>query len=1105
MFKLKPIQMNKKVLISAFIMLWLGFSTAFAEDIGPNIMLIHDVEAPAGDIITIEVEIINADAFVGFNLDVPIPEGFTYVDGTAQLFRKTDHMLVFNVLPTNVAKIMGFSIMNSEFIGNEGIVVSFDVQTPDTPGEYVFAVVDAVIGNIDAQDILTGTEDGTVTLFEAGDFDLTLAADPIEGGTVEGEGTYTGGTPVTITATPNDEWLFANWTDDDGNVFSTNAEHTFNMPFNDLNLTANFVPDLPFEGYIMKIHDVTASVEEVVTIELEIMNEGDFVGFSLQLPIPEGFNYVDESATLFRGTDHELEFVVVDHVAHITATSENNESFEDFEGVMLSFDLVAPLLPGTYSLNILEPEILDADQENVLTDSEDGHVFLTGNIMMIHDIEADAGDVVTVELEIFNYDQFGYFDLEIPVPHMFEVVEGSAQLFRGSATHQFEFNVLANNVVSINAFSLLGDFFEGNQGVIFSFDLQTPDNILGSFPLEIHSAEMWVNLSTQINILDNTIDGTLFLEGDPDNTMKIHDVEEAIAGDVVNIEMEIMNNMDFTEFSLEIPLPAGFSYVDDTAELFRKTDHELDFEVIENVITIHASSPGNQSFTGNQGVILSFDLLTADDVDGEVVLEIINAEILDAFGNDVLTETIDGTITLFFNLTLTASPTAGGTVSEGGLFNAGDLVEIEAVANIGYEFINWTDADGETVSDDAAFTYTMPSANVHLTANFLRLEFEVEVVINPEDGGEVEGAGLYFYNQRVTLIAQPSEGWTFVNYTDADGNELSDEPEYEFFMPLEDVLVNANFELVDYTLTLIAEPEEGGNVTGAGVYNFGDEVHVDAIPSEGWEFVNWTDLDGNVVSEEEFNIIEMPAADLTLIANFEMIDYILTLVAEPEEGGEVTGEGVYNVGDQVEIEAFPNEGWAFVNWTDIGGNVVSVDPLYSLTMPAQDYTFTAHFEMADYTLTLVAEPEEGGEVTGAGVYNFGDEVEVDAIPNEGYIFVNWTDLDGNVVSEEAFNVIEMPAGDLTLIANFELDVSVIETEVVTLNIFPNPASSIMTIESSAIITSLRLIDMLGQVVYHTSLNDHSYEINVANFRNGVYFVQINTSAGLSTERVQIVQ
>ena len=92
----------------------------------------------------------------------------------------------------------------------------------------------------------------------------------------------------------------------------------------------------------------------------------------------------------------------------------------------------------------------------------------------------------------------------------------------------------------------------------------------------------------------------------------------------------------------------------------------------------------------------------------------------------VLTAAIDGLVEIEeppteYTLTLEANPTAGGTVTGSGDYAEGAEVEITAEANEGYKFINWT-IDGEELSTDASFTYTMSSNDVTLVANFEEIE-----------------------------------------------------------------------------------------------------------------------------------------------------------------------------------------------------------------------------------------------------------------------------------------------------------------------------------------------------------------------------------------------
>ena len=68
---------------------------------------------------------------------------------------------------------------------------------------------------------------------------LEVTANPIEGGVVEGSGTYRFGTMATLTATANDDYLFVNWTGN-GEVLSTEPTYSFIVTASG-NYVANFM------------------------------------------------------------------------------------------------------------------------------------------------------------------------------------------------------------------------------------------------------------------------------------------------------------------------------------------------------------------------------------------------------------------------------------------------------------------------------------------------------------------------------------------------------------------------------------------------------------------------------------------------------------------------------------------------------------------------------------------------------------------------------------------------------------------------------------------------------------------------------------------------
>ena len=62
-------------------------------------------------------------------------------------------------------------------------------------------------------------------------YDITLTANPSEGGNVIGGGKYQAGQVITVNAVPNEEYTFQNWTEN-GTIVSTNAAYSFTVNSN---------------------------------------------------------------------------------------------------------------------------------------------------------------------------------------------------------------------------------------------------------------------------------------------------------------------------------------------------------------------------------------------------------------------------------------------------------------------------------------------------------------------------------------------------------------------------------------------------------------------------------------------------------------------------------------------------------------------------------------------------------------------------------------------------------------------------------------------------------------------------------------------------------
>ncbi|QNK55922.1 S-layer homology domain-containing protein [Paenibacillus sp. PAMC21692] len=108
-----------------------------------------------------------------------------------------------------------------------------------------------------------------------------------------------------------------------------------------------------------------------------------------------------------------------------------------------------------------------------------------------------------------------------------------------------------------------------------------------------------------------------------------------------------------------------------------------------------------------------------------------------------------------YELSVTANPMEGGTVIGGGSYESGSAAALEAQANSGYVFKNWT-VNGIEESTETSIHYTMPAAAATITANF-------EKIVEPAD----KTALLAAIEQAQALVEE--------NYTSASWAALSEQ------------------------------------------------------------------------------------------------------------------------------------------------------------------------------------------------------------------------------------------------------------------------------------------------------------------------------------------
>ena len=305
-------------------------------------------------------------------------------------------------------------------------------------------------------------------------------------------------------------------------------------------------------------------------------------------------------------------------------------------------------------------------------------------------------------------------------------------------------------------------------------------------------------------------------------------------------------------------------------------------------------------------------------------------------------------------------------------------------------------------NDPTKVTFTMPDADVEVTANFkgiptLNIGDHVTANIKDSDTPVPSGSAV-LENTTVHLTATAPEGQHFISWTVMVGGEKADNfltqdendpTKATFTMPDKNVEVKANFE-GDPTLNI--GDHVTANIEGNDASVPSDStvpvpknkiVHLTATAPEGQHFIGWTVMVGdeeqkadNFLTQDKNDptkaTFTMPAENVEIKANFasnptlnptlRVGDHV-TATIEGSDASVPSGSAV-PVGETVHLTAIAPEGQHFTGWTVKLNGVKQDDPTNILTTPDENdptkVTFTMPNADVEVTATFAGDsnPEE---------------------------------------------------------------------------------------------------------------------------------------------------
>lgn len=297
----------------------------------------------------------------------------------------------------------------------------------------------------------------------------------------------------------------------------------------------------------------------------------------------------------------------------------------------------------------------------------------------------------------------------------------------------------------------------------------------------------------------------------------------------------------------------------------------------------------------------------------------------------------------------------------------GSTVTLKAESEDGYRFVNWT-LNGEEVSTLATYA-TKASSDAEYIANFEEVvvteNVEVSVVATEGGSATVNGATSVSVEPgtEVELVATPSEGYRFVNWT--VGTEVVSTSATFTTTIQANKTYTANFAVITTEKVTI-------RVSGSGGYRYigyngtetstscsvvkGSTVYVRTEPgSAERKFAFWTvgktyASGGTIVSNK--NPYEFIAeSSVTLYINYvdAAEDLNVNVSVESADGGSASVNGSYSslsvpLGEEIVLVATPNAGYNFAGWIlDNATDYISTEANFT-TVVTGEATYTAKFE-----------------------------------------------------------------------------------------------------------------------------------------------------------------
>lgn len=355
--------------------------------------------ARSGNTTEIKLRLKNYDPITAFQLSIPLPADFSYMNGSIELNpdRREDHIINASIVSGNILNIVAFSPSNSPFSLNDSSVASFRLFVAGNPGYYTLQLNDGILSNQSGKNVISDSYNGSVSLISpiisfsnSLSFDSvsyldtaskylhisnigndTLVIDSLKFNNTNFFSNIT--FPFIISPVSSDSILIKFYNTSIGNHSGTATIYNNDFLNNPSYVSLTSTVYKPNRMYVIS-KDV--NTRDTSFLSLGIINHQPFVAFQCDVTLPPEMEFQTNTVQLSpRSNGHNVFASVLQNGdIRIVSFSFNQNSFLGDSGEIVRFNFIANADTGIFNVILKNIVISDSSNANISSGHDDGFI-----------------------------------------------------------------------------------------------------------------------------------------------------------------------------------------------------------------------------------------------------------------------------------------------------------------------------------------------------------------------------------------------------------------------------------------------------------------------------------------------------------------------------------------------------------------------------------------------------------------------------------------------------------------------------------------------------------------------------------------------------------